>query len=133
MQKITTFLMFDGNAEEAMNFYISLFEDSKIKEIFRYSQEGPGTEGKVIQALFTMNGQDYMCIDSTAKHGFTFTPAMSFFVNCDTEEELIQLYERLVEEGQVYMPLDKYPFSEKYSWLADKFGISWQLNLNSGK
>jgi predicted 3-demethylubiquinone-9 3-methyltransferase (glyoxalase superfamily) len=125
--------MFDGNAEEAMNFYISLFEDSKVKEISRYGQEGPGTEGKVSQALFSMNGQDFMCIDSTTKHGFTFTPAMSFYVNCDTEEELIQLYDNLVEEGQVYMPLDKYPFSEKYSWLADKFGISWQLNLNSGK
>jgi predicted 3-demethylubiquinone-9 3-methyltransferase (glyoxalase superfamily) len=133
MQKITTFLMFDGNAEEAMNFYISLFEDSKVEEISRYGQEGPGTEGKVIQALFSMNGQDFMCIDSTAKHGFSLTPAMSFFVNCDTEEEFIQLYSKLVEEGQVYMPLGKYPFSEKYSWLADKFGISWQLNLNSGK
>lgn len=125
--------MFDGNAEEAMNFYISLFEDSEVKEITRYSSEGPGREGKVIQALFSLNGQDLMCIDSTAKHGFTFTPAMSFFISCDTEEELIHLYNKLAEEGQVYMPLDKYPFSEKYSWLADKFGVSWQLNLNTGK
>ncbi len=129
MQKTTTFLMFDGRAEEAMTLYTSLFEDSAILHITRYEAGMPGPEGKVMHAQFTLAGQMYMCIDSNIDHDFTFTPAMSIFVNCETAEEIGRLYNGLVKEGQVLMPLDSYPFSSQYAWIADRFGVSWQLSL----
>jgi predicted 3-demethylubiquinone-9 3-methyltransferase (glyoxalase superfamily) len=70
-----------------------------------------------------------MCIDSSVKHGFTFTPAMSIYVACDSEDEINRVFERLSQDGSVFMPLESYPFSEKYGWVADKYGVSWQLNL----
>ena len=129
MQKITTFLMFDGKAEEAMNFYTSLFERSKITSITRYGPNEVGAEGTVMHATFTLNGQEFMCIDSSEKHEFTFTPAMSLYVTCDTEEQIDRLYEKLSQNGQVFMPLAPYPFSDKFGWVADKYGVSWQLSL----
>lgn len=129
MQKITTFLMFEGKAEEAMNFYTSLFEQSEIVDISRYGADGPGSEGTVQVATFMLNGQPFMCIDSHVQHEFTFTPAMSLFVRCDTEEEIDRLFQKLSDGGEVLMPLDSYPFSEKFGWIADRFGVSWQLSL----
>jgi predicted 3-demethylubiquinone-9 3-methyltransferase (glyoxalase superfamily) len=85
-----------------------------------------------MQATFTLAGQTYMCIDSPVKHDFTFTPAMSLFVDCADEAELDTLFARLSEDGQVLMALDNYGFSHKFGWLADKFGVSWQLNLPNG-
>ncbi|MCM3746996.1 VOC family protein [Paenibacillus pasadenensis] len=129
MQNVTPFLMFEGNAEEAMNTYTSLFEDSSITSITRYGPDGPGAEGSVIQATFTLKGQSFMCIDSHVKHAFTFTPSFSIFVNCDTEEELQRLYDSLSAGGKVLMPLGNYGFSRKFGWLNDVFGVSWQINL----
>ena len=129
MHKITTFLMFEGKAEEAMNFYISLFVDSAIKSISRYGENEGGPAGSVRHAVFALNKQEFMCIDSVVKHGFTFTPAMSLFVKVDAESELDKLYAALSEGGQILMPLDAYPFSKKYGWVNDKFGVSWQLTL----
>ena len=129
MQKLTTFLMFAGQAEEAMNFYISLFEKSKVLSITRYGPDESGTEGSVMHATFSLGGQEFMCIDSNIEHGFTFTPAMSIYINCETEAEIDRLFESLSQAGQVLMPLDRYPFSEKFAWVADRFGVSWQLNL----
>jgi predicted 3-demethylubiquinone-9 3-methyltransferase (glyoxalase superfamily) len=131
MNNITTFLMFDGKAEEAMNFYISLFTDSAIKSISRYGENEGGPVGTVRHAVFALNGQEFMCIDSVVKHGFTFTPAMSLFVGVDTESELDNLYAALSEGGQVLMPLGAYPFSKKYGLVNDKYGVSWQLTLAS--
>ncbi len=131
MQKITTFLMFDGNAEEAMNFYLSLFENASIKEVNYYGKEGPGKEGTVKHATFTLEGQEFMCIDSFVKHSFTFTPSMSFYVNCKTEKEINHLFTKLSEGGQVMMPLGQYPFSDNFGWLSDRYGVSWQLNLKT--
>ncbi|MEL7658904.1 MAG: VOC family protein, partial [Bacillota bacterium] len=94
-QKITTFLMFqDGNAEEVMNFYISLFDNSKIVNIIRYGANEAGQEGTVMHAVFSLNGQEYMCIDSYVKHEFTFTPAMSLYVTCDSKEEIDKVFEK---------------------------------------
>jgi len=129
MNNITTFLMFDGKAEEAMNFYTSLFTDSAIKSISRYGENEGGPAGTVRHAVFALNGQEFMCIDSVVKHGFTFTPAMSLFVGVGTESELDNLYAALSEGGQILMPLDAYPFSKKYGWVNDKYGVSWQLTL----
>ncbi|HFK1449989.1 MULTISPECIES: VOC family protein [Bacillus cereus group] len=128
-QKITTFLMFEGKAEEAMNFYTSLFDQSEIVSISRYDENGPGKEGTVIQATFTLHGQEFMCIDSYVNHNFTFTPAMSLYVTCDTEEEIETAFNKLAEDGAVLMPLGAYPFSKKFGWLNDKYGVSWQLTL----
>ncbi|MFK4291508.1 MULTISPECIES: VOC family protein [Bacillus] len=128
-QKITTFLMFEGKAEEAMNFYTSLFNQSEIVSISRYDENGPGKEGTVIHATFTLNGQEFMCIDSYVKHDFTFTPAMSLYVTCDTEEEIETVFNKLAQDGKVLMSLGSYPFSKKFGWLNDKYGVSWQLTL----
>ncbi|MDN7246863.1 VOC family protein [Planococcus shenhongbingii] len=120
--KITTFLMFSGQAEEAMEFYTSLFEDSRIENIVH------NEDGTVMQAAFTLNGQMLMCIDSPVNHEFTFTPAISLYVTCDSAEEIDRVFAQLSEGGGVLMPLDEYPFSKKFGWLVDRFGVSWQLN-----
>lgn len=130
MQKVTTFLMFEGRAEEAMNFYTSLFPDSAILDISRYGAEGPGAEGSVIHATFTLAGQELMAIDSFVKHEFTFTPAISLYITCRSEDEIDELYAKLSEGGGVLMPLDAYPFSPKFGWVNDRFGVSWQLTLS---
>ena len=130
--KITTFLMFEGDAEEAITFYISLFDDSEIVSIKKYESDGPGgpeAEGTVQNAVFTLKGQQYMAFDSYMEHGFTFTPSISLFVECESEEELGTLFEKLKEGGEVMMPLDDYGFSKKFGWVQDRFGVSWQLNF----
>lgn len=128
--KVTTFLMFNGEAEEAMNFYISLFKNSEIKSIIRYKKNEAGKEGSVMNAVFSLKGQEFICIDSPVNHDFIFTPAISLFVKCESEEEISSLFKKLSENGKVFMPMDSYGFSEKYSWLEDKHGVSWQLQFN---
>ncbi|MFC5406164.1 VOC family protein [Cohnella soli] len=130
MEKVTPFLMFqDGVAEQAMNYYTSLIEDSQISNIVRYGANQPGREGTVMLATFTLKGQEFMCIDSNVKHQFTFTPSFSIFVTCSSENELDDLYHKLMTDGKALMPLGSYGFSKKFGWLNDKFGVSWQLNL----
>jgi predicted 3-demethylubiquinone-9 3-methyltransferase (glyoxalase superfamily) len=130
-QKIKTFLMFEGRCEEAMNFYVSLLPDAAVTGLRRYGPGEPGAEGSVMQAAFTIQGQTFMAIDSPVKHDFTFTPAMSLFVDCADEAEIDALFAKLSEGGKVLMPLAAYPFSRKFGWLSDRFGVSWQLNLAS--
>ena len=129
MEKVTPFLMFEGHAEEAMNYYTSLIEESKITSIARYGAEGPGKEGSVIMATFTLKGQEFMCIDSYVQHEFTFTPSYSTFLTCSSEQEIDDLFEKLSEGGSILMPLGDYSFSKKFGWIEDKFGVSWQLTL----
>jgi predicted 3-demethylubiquinone-9 3-methyltransferase (glyoxalase superfamily) len=130
MQKITTFLMFTGRAEEAMNFYISLFPNSNITSITRYKANEAGAEGTVMHAKFILNGQEFMCIDSSPVHAFTFTASMSLYVSCESEEEVDKLFKELSNEGTIFMPLAAYPFSKKYAWISDRFGVAWQLSYN---
>jgi predicted 3-demethylubiquinone-9 3-methyltransferase (glyoxalase superfamily) len=130
-QKVTTFLMFSGRAEEAMNQYISIFEQSEIISIQRYGANEAGAEGTVLHAAFSIHGQVFKCIDSNIKHDFTFTPAISLFVTCETENEIERVFEKLSEDGAVLMPLAAYPFSKKFGWLQDKYGVSWQLDLDA--
>ena len=124
--------MFQGaKAEEAMNYYTSLIEDSEITSIVRYGANNPGgDEGTVMQATFTLKGQEFMCIDSNIKHQFDFTPSFSIFLTCSSEEELDTLYQELMQDGQALMPIGDYGFSKKFGWVNDRFGVSWQLNLN---
>lgn len=128
--KITPFLMFEGDAEAAMDFYVSVFDDAEIVEIRRYNSEGVGPEGTVEQATFRLAGEQFMAVDTYHEHEFSFTPSISFFVQCDSEEELNRLYAALTDGGTTLMPMDSYPFSEKFAWVEDRFGVSWQLNLN---
>ncbi|XZF14929.1 VOC family protein [Chitinophagaceae bacterium MMS25-I14] len=130
MQQITTFLMFeDKKAEEAMNFYMSLFEDSSVISMHRYAAGEPGIEGTIKHAVFSLNGQQFMVMDSSVHHGFSFTPAMSLFIACQTEDELDRLFEELSRDGKILMPAAPYPFSKKYGWTNDRYGVSWQLTL----
>ncbi|WP_075619181.1 VOC family protein [Paenisporosarcina indica] len=128
-QKIHSFLMFEGKAEEAINTYTSLFDQSKIISITRYDANQNAPEGSVMKAKFSIKGQEFMASDSYVKHAFTFTPSISMFVTCDSVEEIDQAFEKLSEGGEVLMPLAAYPFSPKFGWVNDKFGVSWQLSL----
>jgi predicted 3-demethylubiquinone-9 3-methyltransferase (glyoxalase superfamily) len=126
--RITPFLMFEGTAQAAMDLYLSLFPDARIESIARYGDEGPGAPGTVMHAVVSLAGQRVMCSDSFVKHAFTFTPSTSMFVECGTAAEVDALFAGLSEGGQVLMPLDAYPFSPRFAWVNDRFGVSWQLS-----
>lgn len=129
--QIVTFLTFqDNNAENAMNFYIELFDNSKIVKVQRWQKGGPGEEGKIMHATFDLNGSLFMCSDSPPIHDWGFSPAVSNYIDCKNESELERLFSKLSENGTVTMPLNNYGFSKKFGWVIDQFGISWQLNLN---
>jgi predicted 3-demethylubiquinone-9 3-methyltransferase (glyoxalase superfamily) len=115
MQKITPFLWFDGKAEEAMSFYTSIFKNSKALSIRRYGEAGPGPKGSVMSAQFELEGQEFIALNG-GPH-FTFTPAISFFVNCGTQEEVDELWEKLSAGGK----------TNQCGWLTDKFGLTWQI------
>lgn len=115
MQKITTFLWFDSNAEEAMNFYVSIFKNSKILSVSRYGEAGPGPKGAVMSGTFQLDGQEFMALNGGPL--FSFTPAISLFVSCETQEEVDDLWERLSAGGE----------QSRCGWLKDKFGLSWQI------
>jgi predicted 3-demethylubiquinone-9 3-methyltransferase (glyoxalase superfamily) len=125
------FLMFQGgNAQAALDLYLATFPDSGIVRVERYAQGGPGPAGTIKVAAFTLCGQEFMCSDSPIKHGFTFTPSSSIFVDFDSAAELERVFGVLSQGGgQVLMPLANYGFSERFGWLNDRFGVSWQLNL----
>ncbi len=128
--QIATFLTFQKeDAEQAMNFYIGLFENSKIVNLIRWGKEGPGKEGTIMHATFNLNGKLFMCSDSPPVHDWGFTPAVSNFVECEDENQLEELFTKLSENGKVMMPLDNYGFSQKFGFVEDRFGVSWQLNL----
>jgi predicted 3-demethylubiquinone-9 3-methyltransferase (glyoxalase superfamily) len=115
MQKITPFLWFDGNAEEAMKFYVSIFKNSKILSVARYGEARPGPAGSVMTGTFQLDGQELMALNG-GPH-FKFTEAISLFVNCETQEEVDELWEKLSAGGQ----------KSRCGWLKDKFGLSWQI------
>lgn len=126
--QVKPMLMFEGRAEEAMGLYIELF-GGEVLEITRYGPEGPGAEGSIVKAEFRVRDLDLMCVDSPVKHQFGFTPAVSLFVTCTSEAELRGLAGALLDGGTTLMPLDNYGFSTLFTWVNDRFGVSWQLNL----
>ncbi|WP_025688846.1 VOC family protein [Paenibacillus zanthoxyli] len=115
MQKIAPFLWFDDQAEEAMNFYTSIFKNSRIKDIRRSGGGGPWPKGTVMSGTFELDGQEFMALNGGPQ--FTFSPAVSFFVNCETQQEIDELWEKLSEGGE----------KQRCGWLKDKFGLSWQI------
>jgi len=118
MQKITPFLWFDHQAEEAMKFYTSIFKNSRIGSISRYGEEGPGTAGTVMTATFELDGQEFMALNGGPE--FKFTEAISFFVHCETQAEVDELWEKLSDGGE----------EQPCGWLKDKYGVSWQIVPN---
>lgn len=127
MQKIVPFLWFDTQAEEAAQFYTSLFKDAKITGTARYGETHPERSGSVMTVNFTLEQQDFIALNGGPE--FTFTPAISFFVTLATQAEADALWEKLAEGGTVLMPLQPYDWSEKYGWLNDRYGVSWQLGV----
>jgi predicted 3-demethylubiquinone-9 3-methyltransferase (glyoxalase superfamily) len=115
MQKITPFLWFDDKAEDAMNFYVSIFRKSKVGSVSRYGEAGPGPKGSVMTANFQLDGQDFIALNGGPL--FKFTEAISFVVSCETQEEVDEFWEKLSEGGE----------KSKCGWLKDKFGLSWQI------
>lgn len=115
MNKITPFLWFDGQAEEAMNLYTSVFKNSKIGSVSRWGKGGPGVEGTVMSATFELEGQPFFALNG-GPH-YKFTPAISFSINCETQQEVDELWEKLSEGGR----------TDRCGWLQDKFGLSWQV------
>ncbi len=129
-KQIATFLTFQKeDAEQAMNFYVELFDNSEIDNLNRWGKDGPGKEGTIMHATFNLNGKQFMCSDSPAIHDWNFTPAVSNYIECSDESELERLFTKLSENGKIMMPLNDYGFSQKFGFVEDKFGISWQLNL----
>jgi predicted 3-demethylubiquinone-9 3-methyltransferase (glyoxalase superfamily) len=124
------FFMFqEGNAQAALDLYFSTFPDSRMVRAERYAQGEPGPVGTIKVAVFTLCGREFMCSDSPIKHHFSFTPASSTFVEFDAKTELERVFGILSEGGQILMPLDNYGFSQRFGWVNDRFGVSWQLNL----
>lgn len=115
MQKITPFLWFDHEAEEAMNFYVSIFKNSKVLSVSRYGEGGPGPAGSVMTATFQLEGQEFMALNGGPDH--KFSEAISFFVDCETQEEVNELWNKLTEGGE----------AGPCGWLKDKYGLSWQI------
>ncbi len=115
MQKITPFLWFDGQAEEAANFYVSIFKDSKIDGVSRYGDAGPGPKGSAMTVSFTLQEQKFIALNGGSH--YQFSPAISFFVNCDDQKEVDELWDKLSSGGKTM----------QCAWLTDKFGVTWQI------
>ena len=115
MQKIVPFLWFDGKAEEAANFYVSVFKNSKVVSVTRYGEAGPGPKGSVMSVTFQLEGQEFYALNGGPQ--FSFTPAISLFVNCETQAEVDELWEKLSAGGA----------KDRCGWLTDKYGLSWQI------
>jgi predicted 3-demethylubiquinone-9 3-methyltransferase (glyoxalase superfamily) len=128
--RVTPFLMFQGGvAEAAMSFYVSLFEDGEILEIARFGAGEQGAQGSIKAAKIRVGEQTVRCFDSPVPHGFDFTPAVSLFVDVESNAEIERLTTALLEGGQALMPLGEYGFSRRFAWVNDRFGVSWQINL----
>lgn len=126
---ITSLTFQDGNAEKAMTFYVELLDNSKIHDVNYWGEGAPVESGKIMQARFELNGNQFMCSDSPAIHDWDFSPAVSTYIECDDDSELTRLFTAFAENGKVTMPLNNYGFSQQFGWVIDQFGMSWQLNL----
>ena len=127
---VRPFLMFQGGAAQAaLDLYFATFPGSRLVRAERYGPGEPGPAGTIKVAVFTLGDREFMCADSPMKHGFSFTPSSSIFVDFDSVEELDRTFATLATGGGVLMPLNDYGFSRRFGWLNDRFGVSWQLNL----
>ncbi|WP_435178442.1 VOC family protein [Actinacidiphila sp. bgisy145] len=138
--KLMMFLAFRNDAEEALDFYTSLFENSAVHRVVRArAGEAGWPEGVLQHALFTLGGQSFMCTNMpppgakgyelASWDAYAFSPATAIYVQCDTAAEFDRYHDALAEKGEVIMPADAYEFSARFAWLTDRFGVSWRLNL----
>lgn len=129
-KQLVPFLMFQGGvAEDAVTFYMSVFDDGRVIDVTRYGPSGPGPEGTWQVGRFTLAGQEFLCSDSFVEHAFSFTPSFSVWVETDSQDEVDRLFATLSAGGETLMPLGDYGFSRRFGWVNDRFGVSWQLNL----
>ena len=125
--KITTFLMYNNQAEEALNLYTSLFDDSEIITMVKYDEDGPGEPGTVQHSIFTLNGQVFMAIDANSGQELPMNPAISLYVTVKDNAEMERLYNGLKKEGAILMPKTEMPPYKQFAWVQDKYGVSFQL------
>lgn len=124
------FLMFQGGtAQAALDMYFAAFPDSGMVRVERWAAGEPGAAGTIKVAVFTICGREFMCSDSPVRHAFSFTPSSSTFVDFDSAAELERVFGVLSQAGEILMPLGNYGFSQRFGWVNDRFGVSWQLNL----
>jgi len=129
MTRVSTHLMFQGNATDALDAYSTIFSDFIVETIEKHDDDGQGIPGTIKQASVSFAGHKLIVIDSPPVHAFDFTPSMSLFVEFDSEHALESVFAQLSQDGKVMMPLDDYGFSKRFAWVSDRFGVSWQLNL----
>jgi predicted 3-demethylubiquinone-9 3-methyltransferase (glyoxalase superfamily) len=128
-QTVFTLLMFSGQAEEAVRYYVESIPQSELLEIRYFGPEQPGSEGKVQGARLRLAGHDVRAFDSPVQHDFGFTPAVSLFIDCHDEPEFERCFAALAKGGFIMMPPANYGFSQRFGWCNDRFGVSWQVNL----
>ena len=129
VQSCLPFLMFQGEGSAALDFYLATFPDARSEQVERYGDGEAVPAGALKAAQVVIADQRIRLFDSSPVHAFTFTPSFSLFLECDSEEELRRLGKTLAEGGSVMMPVDNYGFSRLFTWVSDRFGVSWQLNL----
>ncbi|TPI17350.1 VOC family protein [Mesorhizobium sp. B4-1-1] len=129
MTKATPFLMFEGNGEEAMTLYCETIPDSRVLDVTRYGSDEDGAEGTLKLARASIGGVEVRIYNSPVHHAFTFTPSFSLFVDCSSGQELDRIVGVLSKDGGFLMPPGDYGFSQRFAWLNDRFGVSWQINL----
>ena len=129
MVSVKTHLMFQGDGDAALSLYQSVFPDFQVESVERYGEEDGGKNGTLKDARISFAGHNLIIFDSPTPHEFDFTPSVSIFVDFDRFDVMIAAFEALSEGGQIMMPPDDYGFSTQFAWIADRFGVSWQLNL----
>jgi len=127
--RVTPFLMFEGKAEEAMTLYCETIPGSSVVDVTRYGAGEDGPQGMLKLARVSIAGLEVTVYNSPVHHAFTFTPSVSLYVDCSSEQELNAIVEVLAKDGGFLMPPDNYGFSRRFAWLNDRFGVSWQINL----
>jgi len=129
MASVKTHMMFQGDGEKAVDLYASVFKDFQVGGVERYGEGEPVPAGTLKAAQVSFAGHELILFNSPPMHDFTFTPSISLYIDLETPEELEAAFAKLAAGGAVMMPLDDYGFSKRFGWLADRFGVSWQLNL----
>lgn len=128
-RSVLPFLMFqEHKAEDAINYYVDLIPQSRVESIQRFGDSNPDFAERILSATVSIGGQIVRFFDSPIKHHFDLTPSFSFFIECESKEELHAIASALEDGGKILMPLDSYEFSEQFTWIEDRFGVSWQLN-----
>ena len=129
--RATTQLMFQGHAEEALDLYTEVFAEAEVVDVVRVGPDGPGNPGAIERAELRLGDRGFQIFDSPVAHDFSFTPSTSIVLEFDDAAELDRAFARLADGGEVLMPVDAYPFNPHFGWLADRFGVSWQLGVAS--